>query len=99
MFCKKCGAEICNEAVVCVKCGVPTGVAAVTAEDAKKEASIKTKITCGWIGAFVIPIIGLICGLLLLTKGKAGHGIGQIAVSIFMMFFWYGFFQGLNAAG
>ena len=31
MFCKNCGQEICDQAVVCPKCGVPT--------DARQEAS------------------------------------------------------------
>jgi len=96
MFCKACGKEILAEAVVCVGCGVATDKGKEPTVDAKKEASIKSEIVCGWIGAFMMPIIGIIVGLILLTKGKVGHGVGQIAVSIFMSFFWYGFFSALG---
>ena len=97
MFCKSCGKEILAEAVVCVGCGVATDKGKESTVDTKKEASIKNEIICGWIGAVVMPIVGLIVGLILLTKGKVVHGIGQIVLSIFMSFFWYGFFSAMGA--
>ena len=55
-------------------------------------------IVWGWIGAFLIPLVGIILAIILLTKGKVGHGIGQIGVSFFMMFFWVGFWPAFWAA-
>lgn len=91
MYCKSCGAEINNEAIMCVKCGVPTGAAAKEGKDLTQGEKVG-----GWLGAFFFPIIGIIVGIVALTRGKVGQGIGMIAVSIFMCFFWAGFFQALG---
>jgi hypothetical protein len=50
----------------------------------------------GWLGAFLVPLVGLIIGIVLLTKEEVGTGIAQILVGLFMMDFWYGFMIGLE---
>lgn len=85
MFCKNCGNEIVSTAVICPKCGSPTGVSN------ENPATSKSLITWGWVSAFLFPIVGIILGIVNIVKAQIGHGIGQIAVSIFMWAFWYGF--------
>ena len=55
MFCKHCGAEIADEAVICVKCGKPVAEmpGTVSAEDDKPSVGLN-------ILSFFIPLVGLI---------------------------------------
>ena len=92
MFCKNCGNECVAQAVVCVKCGCSTGN---VTEATGKELTKGEKLV-GWLGAIFMPIIGIIMGIVALTRGKIGEGIGMIALSIFMCFFWIGFMEGLG---
>ena len=52
----------------------------------------------GWILSFVLPIGGVIVGIILMTKDRVGVGIAQLVVSLFMMNFWAGFFPAFFAA-
>lgn len=38
-------------------------------------------IAAGWVLTFLMPLIGLVIGIVVLAKGSEGHGIGQIIVS------------------
>lgn len=55
MFCKHCGAEIADEAVICVKCGKPVAEmpGTVSAESDKPSTGLN-------ILSFFIPLVGLI---------------------------------------
>lgn len=55
MFCKHCGAEIADEAVICVKCGKPVAEmpGTVSAENDKPSTELN-------ILSFFIPLVGLI---------------------------------------
>lgn len=54
MYCKNCGAEIDDNAVVCPKCGVAQ-------KELEKSSSISDTGSAGWkILGFVFPLIGLI---------------------------------------
>ena len=55
MFCKHCGAEIADEAVICVKCGKPVAEmpGTVSAENDKPSTGLN-------ILSFFIPLVGLI---------------------------------------
>ncbi len=55
MFCKHCGAEIADEAVICVKCGKPGAEmpGTVSAENDKPSTGLN-------ILSFFIPLVGLI---------------------------------------
>jgi len=62
------------------------------------EDSISKLIMWGWLGACLLPIVGLVIGIVLCVKGKINHGIGQIVVSIFSWIFWMAFVAACTAA-
>jgi len=88
MFCATCGAEIQDAAVICPKCGVPTPnfkqPEAPKADQAKPAvAQIGTgTIVLSYILALLMPILGVIAAIYLFVKGKTGHGLGVLGVSI-----------------
>ncbi|MCH5148640.1 MAG: zinc ribbon domain-containing protein [Clostridiales bacterium] len=57
MFCKNCGAEIDDRAVVCPKCGVAQGKTAQAAAD--DAPNVGFAVLC-----FFIPVVGLILYLM-----------------------------------
>ena len=50
MICKKCGAQLDNNATVCPQCGVPTENYSRTGD-------------AGFVCAFIFPVLGLILGV------------------------------------
>ena len=78
MYCKNCGKEIDDKAVVCPYCGVQVGNVA--------PAQNKTNVLAivGFIFAFLMPIVGLICSII--GKNKAdeygGNGKGLATAGI-----------------
>ncbi len=94
MYCKNCGNEIANAAIMCVKCGVPTNVKSVESADTSKPMT-QGELIAGWLGAVFIPLIGVIIGIVAMTRGRIGLGCGMLALSIFMFFFWIGFMQAI----
>ncbi len=79
MFCRKCGAEMDDEAIVCIKCGC-----GVEKEQKKQGNGIAI---AGFVCSFFIPILGWIFGGIGLSRankrnGKgAGFSIASIAIS------------------
>lgn len=54
-YCRNCGAEISEKAVICPKCGVPTEKLRSTSHNSNDSGNI------GWgILGFILPIVGLI---------------------------------------
>ena len=66
MFCKNCGKEVSDKAVVCPHCGVQIGVADINTH----KSNYGTLAIIGFILAFVMPLAGLICSILGLKKCK-----------------------------
>jgi hypothetical protein len=50
-------------------------------------------ITVAWLTAFFIPLIGFICGVVLLSRNKVGHGVGSMVVSLIMSGIWLAVIQ------
>ncbi len=69
MYCKNCGSEIDDRAVVCPKCGVATGK---SGEDKASGLSIAALVL-----AFFIPLVGLILGIV--AKKDAGEKSAKLA--------------------
>ena len=71
MFCKNCGKEIDDRAMVCPNCGVQAGTVA--------PAENKTNVLAivGFIFAFIMPIVGLICSIIGRNKATASGGDGE----------------------
>ncbi len=85
MFCKKCGAEIMDDAVICVKCGSPTDNFTNTKKksydlrlrDANEPANGGLIIL-----SILIPIVGIIMGIVNLAKGKTRSGKAYLIAGI-----------------
>lgn len=92
MFCTNCGAEVLDKAVVCVKCGCQL----LKEEACAMGAWTKNQmITYGILG-FIIPIIGVIMGIIGLCKEpRRTQGVILLAIGLFAWFFWMGFLKSL----
>lgn len=95
-YCSKCGKEIMDEAVICVHCGCQVETIGaqnnaflqpqtITNTKATQPES-NTLLTCAIIFAFLMPIVGVILGIVGLVKYKSTQlrhaSIGAIVVSI-----------------
>ena len=84
MFCKNCGKEIDDRAVVCPNCGVQVGTVA--------PAENKTNVLAivGFIFAFIMPIVGLICSIIGRNKAPecGGNGKGLATAGIVTSVVW-----------
>ena len=72
MFCPKCGKQIHDEAVVCIGCGcqVPGKTTIPENTDNKPQKESNSTANCALIFAFLIPIVGLIMGIIGCVKYK-----------------------------
>ncbi|MBQ7368879.1 MAG: zinc-ribbon domain-containing protein [Clostridia bacterium] len=76
MYCKNCGANLDNQAVVCPYCGVATdNLYAVPVEEAKKEGN--GMALAGFICSFFVPLLGWIFGGIGLSRAKKREGKGK----------------------
>lgn len=92
MYCRNCGSEINEDAVICINCGVPTGK-----QEPKKEQNVLALI--GFILSFFVQIAGLICSIIayrrcketpeLEGKNMALAGILISAITIGLAVFWF----------
>lgn len=96
MFCSKCGNEIDNEAVVCPKCGCATANMTLQKNAASAEASGETSTlaTCAIVFAILMPIVGLILGIIGTVKYKneayKKKSISAIVLSIVLWAIYFG---------
>lgn len=78
MFCKNCGSQIDDNAVVCPHCGVQ--VANI------KDKKTNTMSIVGFVLSFLIPIAGLICSIIARKKcreeGLGGDGLALAGIII-----------------
>ncbi len=99
-FCPFCGEKLVDEAKFCKNCG--KDVSKYTSTDTSNdedygygmrvaEKSHTAATVIGFICAFLIPIIGLIMGIYLITRKdnskSKGFGIAIIALSVIVWFF------------
>ncbi|MCM1113893.1 MAG: hypothetical protein NC397_00195 [Clostridium sp.] len=72
MFCSKCGNEINDQAVVCPNCGCSTGndnqSMPLTDAPMIKNEEKKTLASCALVFAILMPIVGLILGIVGVIK-------------------------------
>ena len=92
MFCKHCGNNIPDNAVVCMKCGVAT-------DNFNKEKKKDAPIVAGYLCAFLLPVVGIIVGIYIMVKyEEIAHGIAMVLISLFAWAVWAGIFAGISAA-
>lgn len=70
MFCENCGEEIKDDAVICPYCG-----ASVQKPVPRKGSN--TIATVGFVFAFFIPLVGLICSIIGLNNAKRYNVSGK----------------------
>lgn len=77
MYCKKCGAEINDDAVICTKCGCSTGKVTKEADAPSGGFAVL---------GFLIPILGLILYLVWKTEyPMKAHSVGKGALIGFIV--------------
>ena len=60
----------------------------VESSEPKLSSADEGLIVAAWATAFLLPLIGLICGIILTSKGQTGHGVGAMVVSVMMCAIW-----------
>ncbi len=88
-FCPKCGEKLVDEAKFCKNCGADiTGVAPPTpvGQNPESEPKHTLGIVLGYIFAIIIPLIGLIISIYLLTRRESQratrHGKYILIISV-----------------
>jgi hypothetical protein len=65
----------------------------------KKQDEVSGGVLTGsYLAAAFFPCAGFIMGIYLLFRGKPGHGLGVIVLSLFMSSFWVAFVNGFLVA-
>lgn len=72
MFCAQCGNQVPDVAVMCTKCGVPTGVTA-----ASRGVIAKSRVAYVLLGIFLGGL-----GIHNFYAGYAGRGIAQLLLTV-----------------
>ena len=83
MYCRKCGAQIDDEAYVCVHCGAlvkePTETAAGNVENRQKKTN--GMAIAGFVCSFFLPVLGLIFSIIAMKqceeRGCDGYGLAK----------------------
>lgn len=63
MYCRNCGSQINDDAVICINCGVPTGKKAP-----QKEQNVLALV--GFVLSFFVQIAGLVCSIIAYRRCK-----------------------------
>ena len=90
-FCFNCGSKISKYAEICPKCGCKNTNNPLNKE--KKNRVEKKSVSLGFIVvtylmALFLPIVGFICGIVIMCKGEVAHGILAIIISLFSWWSW-----------
>ena len=72
MYCRNCGSNLDDRAVVCPHCGVPTGV-----QPPEQTTESNTIATVGFILSFFVAIAGLICSIIGYRNASKLNGNGK----------------------
>lgn len=92
-FCGMCGTKV-DGAKYCPECGNAISMAGqiITHQFSPAPAPPGLHVgwlIVGWVGAAIMPIVGLVIGILSIVKGPKGVGIGMVVVSLIFWFLWY----------
>ena len=86
MFCRKCGNELFDEAIICPNCGCETGIAPVKQQESSALGicAIIFSILGGWLG-LILSIVGL-CSDNEKDKSLSKIGLGICLAWVFILF-------------
>lgn len=83
MFCRNCGSQIDDRAVICPHCGIPTDNMNSKNYSANKQNTIAI---VGFILSFFVAIAGLVCSIIgykaAKNEGKDGGGLALAGIII-----------------
>ena len=102
MFCKNCGKEIDDKAVVCVHCGVATDLAATTAAAPVEDKKVNALGIAGFIVSFfslglgiyfcIASIVGLVLSIVGMVHANKcslnGFAIAGLVLGIISLIIW-----------
>lgn len=77
MFCKNCGSQVDDKAVVCPHCGIQVGSLANRAEE--KEGNVIAVV--GFVLSFFIAVAGLVCSIIGYKNAKSGAPYRGLALA------------------
>lgn len=75
MYCKNCGSQISDNAVMCPNCGVPTDNMYTTGYVQKSETNVLALV--GFILSFFVTIAGLVCSIIGYKRAGEFNGNGK----------------------
>lgn len=79
MYCRNCGNVIDDNAVICPKCGVATGVS-------MQQQRTNTLAIVGFAMSFIVALVGLICSIIarrqIKESGEKGMGLATAGLII-----------------
>lgn len=86
MYCKNCGENIDDRAVVCPHCGVPTESTASRTVATNYSDKYNTMSIVGFVLAFFFALVGLICSIIgrkqCKETGEKGMGLATAGIII-----------------
>lgn len=87
VYCRGCGKEIHDSATTCPHCGAVQRVpAAADAPTSGTGTGMSTGLlVAGYICALLLPVGGVVIGIIALTKKAVGHGIAMLGISLLMI--------------
>lgn len=84
-YCARCGAELYDEAVICIKCGCPVD-GMKTPYTSQKSNSYNTLAIVGFILSFLYTLVGLILSIIaykqIKDSGEKGKGLAVAGIVI-----------------
>ena len=64
-------------------------VAPAAAPPARYEDTSDGLVVAGYLTAVLFPIVGFIIGIILITRGRSGHGVAMMVIAVIAVFAWY----------
>lgn len=92
MYCKACGAELNDAAVICPSCASAT-------DNFRVGAGAADPLTTGvliaaYSLAVLVPIVGMAAAVYAFAKDRPGHGMALMALGVFCTAVWAASYRG-----
>ena len=69
-----------------------------TTQTGREPSDPRKLITASYVCAVVFPVAGFVLAIITLVRGRLGHGLAALALSLSMVLFWMGFVRGFISA-